>query len=191
MTSAAKPKRRPPFTTLATRLMLTSFSTNSLSSRSRDWRSRPPRTSRAIGASSLERQPAFAGGVGQGLDPAMKHVAAAVEHHGLDAGGLAALGDQLADRLGGVDVGAALGLGAQHLVAGRGGRERDAAAFARHLGVEWQARAADRQARPPVGMLAQLGPDAPLAAIEELVSVQHGGPTSSCLLCARSSLPRT
>jgi hypothetical protein len=47
-TIAAKPNRRPPFTTLATRLMPTSFSTNSLSSRlpSRDWRSLrlpPPR----------------------------------------------------------------------------------------------------------------------------------------------------
>src|SRR5690606_30146693 len=42
-TSAAKPKRRPPLTTLATRLMWTSLSTNSLSrsSRSRP-RSRPP-----------------------------------------------------------------------------------------------------------------------------------------------------
>src|SRR5712691_4292013 len=36
-TSAANPKRRPPFTTLATRLMWTSLSVNSLSSRSR-WR---------------------------------------------------------------------------------------------------------------------------------------------------------
>src|SRR5262245_57368587 len=41
-TSAAKPKRRPPFTTLATRLMWTSLSVNSLSSRSRSRsRSRP------------------------------------------------------------------------------------------------------------------------------------------------------
>jgi len=31
-TTAAKPKRRPPFTTLATRLMLTSLSTSSPSS---------------------------------------------------------------------------------------------------------------------------------------------------------------
>ena len=42
-TSAAKPKRRPPFTTLATRLMWTRRSTNSLSRSSRS-PPRPPRS---------------------------------------------------------------------------------------------------------------------------------------------------
>src|SRR5262249_31601814 len=50
-------------------------------------------------SSFLEGEAALAGGVGQGLHPAMEDVAAAVEHHGLDARGDRALGDQLANRL--------------------------------------------------------------------------------------------
>ena len=46
---------------------------------------------------SSELQPALAGGVGQRRDPAVVAVAAAVEHHGVDAGLLGALGDELAD----------------------------------------------------------------------------------------------
>src|SRR4051812_39912814 len=108
MTSAAKPNRRPPFTTLATRLMLTSFSANSLSSRSRDWsppsrlRPRSPCVRAIVVLSEFE--PALAGGVGQGLDPAMIHVGAPVEHDALHPGRLGALGDQLADRFGGFGI---------------------------------------------------------------------------------------
>src|ERR1051325_739742 len=84
MTRAAKPKRRPPFTTLATRLMLTSFSANSVSSRARDWPSPSPRLRRSPCVRAItvlsEIQPALAGGIGQGLDPAMIHVGAPVEH---------------------------------------------------------------------------------------------------------------
>ena len=85
-TIAAKPKRRPPFTTFATRLMVTSLSISSLSS-SRS--SRPIAIARGHGrnrrvnvpcANSSERQAALAGGVGQRLDAAVIHVAAAVEH---------------------------------------------------------------------------------------------------------------
>ena len=46
--------------------------------------------------SGLEAQAALAGALGQGLDTAVVLVAAAVEHGGLDAGGLGALGEQLA-----------------------------------------------------------------------------------------------
>src|SRR5690349_23249751 len=102
MTSAAKPKRLPPLTTLATRLMPTSFSVNSLSSRSRGWRSpspplRPSRCVRAIRIPS-ETEPALAGGIGQRLDPAVVEIGAAVEYHSLDTRRLGALGEQLADR---------------------------------------------------------------------------------------------
>src|SRR5579863_5373437 len=106
MTRAAKPKRRPPLTTLATRLMLTSFSANSDSSR--DWLSPPSRLRRSPCVRAIrgplsqttgsEIEPALAGGVGQGLDPAMIEIGAAVEHDPLDAGDLGALGDQLTDR---------------------------------------------------------------------------------------------
>src|SRR5271156_2537720 len=112
MTSAAKPNRRPPFTTFATRLMLTSFSVNSLSSRSRGWRSpspplRPSRCVRAIGPLS-EIEPALAGSLGQGLDPAVIHIGAAVEHDLLNPGRLGAFGEQFADRARRCGIGAGL-----------------------------------------------------------------------------------
>src|SRR5690606_4329255 len=95
-TRAAKPKRRPPLTTLATRLMPTSRSTISESSRSRGFRSslcgrailRCPYTS--------ERQAGFTRRVGERLDATVIDVAAAVEHHLGDTRLLCALGDQLA-----------------------------------------------------------------------------------------------
>src|SRR5215472_8799007 len=117
-TTAAKPKRRPPFTTLATRLMLTSFSISSDSSRCSPSRRRPPplpsRPSRAIVSlqfsrcAALEAQPAFAGGIGERLDPAMEQITAAVEHDLLDPGLDRALGDQAANFLGRTDIGARL-----------------------------------------------------------------------------------
>src|SRR5437773_1573496 len=82
-------------TTLATRLMCTSLSTNSLSRSSRS-RSRAmlmfhPGSGPSPAISILEAQSAFAGGVGQRLDAAVKQVAAAVEHDLLDALGERAL----------------------------------------------------------------------------------------------------
>src|SRR5215470_14772707 len=120
-TNAAKPNRRPPFTTLATRLMLTSFSTSSTSSRGRSLSRSRSRSRRSVFgplaiANPLEFQAALAGGIGQGLDPTMEHVGAAVEHHLLHADGDCPLGDQLADRLGGFDVGAQLQRALQTLV---------------------------------------------------------------------------
>src|SRR5262249_51466923 len=76
----------------------------------------------------LEVQPAFAGRVGPPLAAAMIHVAAAVERDVLAAGRRRALGEPLADRLGGVDVGAGLERAA-HLLLERG-RRGDGRAFA-------------------------------------------------------------
>src|SRR5229473_8531816 len=109
MTSAAKPNRRPPFTTLATRLMLTSFSVNSLSSRSRDCRSPSrPRRSPCVRAMLIPSkvEPALAGGVGQGFHPAVKQIGAAVEHNPLDPRCLGPFGYQLANSARRGDVGA-------------------------------------------------------------------------------------
>src|SRR5207247_8918222 len=94
--------------------MCTSLSTNSLSRSSRS-RSRAmlmfhPGSGPLPAISILEAQSAFAGGVGQRLDAAVKQVAAAVEHDLLDALGERALGKKLAYRLGGRDIGAGLGL---------------------------------------------------------------------------------
>src|SRR3954465_8523707 len=139
MTSAAKPNRRPPFTTLATRLVLTSFSANSLSSRSRGGPS-PSRLRRSpcVRAIALpsEIQPALAGGVGQGLHPAMIHIGAAIEHDALDPGRLRALGNQLADRAGCRLVGPGLQLFAQSRIERRGRRERMPGGIVDNLGVD-------------------------------------------------------
>src|SRR3954470_20733702 len=92
-TRAVNEKRRPPLTTLATRLISTT----------RSWRSRPEAEMDRSGAamrvfegSGLYLQAALAGAVGEGLDAAVVLVAAAIEHRGLDARGLRALGQQLA-----------------------------------------------------------------------------------------------
>src|SRR5579875_719403 len=195
-TRAAKPKRRPPFTTLATRLMLTSFSTNSPSaadsasrSRPRGRRSRAGRSLRSpspslrrggppavrdpgvramMSSSFLELQAALAGGVGQGLDPAMEQVAAAVEHHRSDAGGLRPFGEQLADRRRGILVGTGLGARPQGLVEARRGHQRAAALVVDHLRVDVLGRAENGQPRTALDRAADAIADALLAAGEEI-----------------------
>src|SRR5579864_5027790 len=99
-TSALKEKRRPPLTTLATRLRETIFSWNSLP------RSSPPRRSRSMRIPIvLELQSGLAGGVGQRLDAAMVQVAAAVEDHRLHARGDGALRQRATHGGGGRGVG--------------------------------------------------------------------------------------
>src|SRR5579862_4102846 len=186
MTSAAKPKRRPPFTTLATRLMLTSFSVNSLSSRSRGGpspsrRRRSPWV-RAISSLS-EFEAALAGGVGQGLDPAVIEIGAAVEDHPLDAGCLGALGDQLADRAGGGGVGAGFQRGLEAGIEAGGRGQRPPGRIVDDLGVDVPRRAEHRQPDPALGGLAQLEAGALAAATEEGVWLVRHGATSSCLPC--------
>src|SRR5215212_8550393 len=89
-TRAVNEKRRPPLTTLATRLISTT----------RSWRSSPElemdRSGAGIEPFRLEGEAALAGALGEGLHAAVVAVAAAVEDRGLDAGGLGALGQQLA-----------------------------------------------------------------------------------------------
>src|SRR6476661_1332825 len=90
--SALKLKRRPPFTTFATRLMWMT----------RSWRS--SRLFESIGVMlsvrPSETQAALARTVSQGLDSAVIDVAAAVEHHLLDALSDAHAGDTLPNLLG-------------------------------------------------------------------------------------------
>src|SRR5829696_493279 len=93
-TRAVNEKRRPPLTTLATRLISTT----------RSWRSSPEleieRSGAGIEPFRLEDQAALAGTLGKGPHAAVIAVSAAVEDRGLDAGGLGALGEQLARALG-------------------------------------------------------------------------------------------
>src|SRR4051794_17042325 len=119
--SAVKLKRRPPLTTLATRLIVTRRSMYGVlswaapprppSRRSRRSRLSPPpggpppsrrvrpgiRRSLPSSSCTSELQPAFAGGIGERGDPAVVVVAAPVEDHRGDAGLAGPVGHQLAD----------------------------------------------------------------------------------------------
>src|SRR5262249_25387193 len=150
-TSAAKPKRRPPFTTLATRLMWTSLSVNSLS---RSSRSRRSRGSRAIIfgpvwpqllCSKLES--AFARGIRQRLDPTVVEIAAAIEHDLLDAFRRGAFGEPLAHRLRRLDIGAGLEAVAHLLLHGGCGRQRAAVRVVDHLRIDMFGRTEHRESR--------------------------------------------
>src|ERR1700753_1058099 len=96
-TSAVNEKRRPPLTTLATRLISTT----------RSCRSRPEEEtvrSRMTGISrsrlaGLEVQPALAGPVGERLHAPVASIPAPIEHRALDTGGASALGQQRAGAL--------------------------------------------------------------------------------------------
>src|SRR5690606_30199 len=183
-TTAEKPKRRPPFTTLATRLMLTRRSISSPS-----WRSSPP--PRCVSplrrmtdpTCASEYQAARAGSIGQRLDPAVIAIAAAVEHHRLHPGAPGPLGDQFADLLGRRSVGAALEPRAQLGLQGRGGGERAPDLIVDHLRVDVLARAEHGQAGTTPRRPAQRDPG-PRAAPEKPFGWLDHGLTSSCLPCA-------
>src|SRR3954447_20791837 len=177
-TRAVKLKRRPPWTTLATRLMATTRSTYWLfsapprrSSRPPPRRSPPERCPRwaplmrcplplLFGACQpcqpwSERQAALTGGVGQGRDATVVLVARAVEDHGLDARALRALGHQLADLLG---LGGLVALErAQVGLHAGGGHQGAADEVVDHLDADVLRGAGDDQARTlrgPVELLA-------------------------------------
>src|SRR5512143_2472814 len=124
--SAAKPRIRPPFTTLVTRLIETIFSRRP-SSRSSCGACPCLLCGLAIACLALELESAFARGIRQRLDSAVIAETGAVERNRLDAGSLGALGNQFADDLRRLDVSAVwnvlahLGLdggsGCQHLAA--------------------------------------------------------------------------
>src|SRR5690606_2861158 len=123
-TSAAKPKRLPPFTTLATRLMLTRRSMISSCS-SRSLRLRSVFSLRAILSSyPLEIQASFAGTIGQSLDASMIQERAAVKDHLLHAFFRGALRDQFADFFRGFRRRAGFQLALELFVNGAGGGDR-------------------------------------------------------------------
>src|SRR5581483_9741232 len=163
-TSAVKLNRRPPLTTLAPRLMVTTCSRYAAcfsaapprrSSR-RSRRSPPPLPRRGppgiSPSSSLscrarsQLQPAFPGAVRQRGDPAVVAVPATVEDHRLDAGVLGPLREQLAHlaRLGGL---VAVGRADRRVQGGRGG-QRAARAVVDDLREHVPGRPVDDQPRP-------------------------------------------
>src|SRR5438105_4373131 len=106
-TSAVNENRRPPFTTLATRLMAITRSSycpsgtviSALSGGSDAEQGRIPALSRC----ASQFQSCFACAVGDCRNPAVIPEAAAVEHHGGDSGCLGAVADELADVPGRID----------------------------------------------------------------------------------------
>src|SRR3712207_4084448 len=141
-TSAVNEKRRPPLTTLATRLISTT----------RSWRSRPADETDRSGAgmkarecrSRSEVEAALAGALGQRLDAAVVLVAAAIEHRGVHAGALGALGEQ---RPGAARLVHRLQV-AQVALRPGDGRQRAARVVVDELGEHAAIRAAHRDARP-------------------------------------------
>src|SRR6266513_2040529 len=137
--------------------MLTSFSVNSVSSRSRDCLSPSPRPRlspwlrpvRAISVLS-EIESALAGGVGQGFDPAMKQIGAAIEDDLLDPGRFGSLGHQLAHGAGRGNVGAGLETGLQSAIEGRGRRQCAPGDVVDDLRVDMLRRAEYGETRPVV-----------------------------------------
>src|SRR4029079_8364878 len=101
-TMLPKLNRRPPLTTLATRLICTTRSSNSGPSPS-FCRRREPRSSRSISfvpPDDLELEAALAGALSDGLDPTVIQEATAIEDYGRNSGGLRPLRNHGADRLG-------------------------------------------------------------------------------------------
>src|SRR4051812_47282998 len=158
-TRAVNEKRRPPLTTLATRLISTT----------RSWRSRPDcetdRSGAGMRSLRLEGQSALAGALGERLDAPVVLVAAAVEHRGLDAGGLRARGENGAGLVGLLHALERAQLGLDPV----DGRQRAARVVVDELGEDAAVGAEHRDARA-LGAAAHLGADA-AAALEAL-----GGP---------------
>src|SRR4051812_9260919 len=160
-TRAVNEKRRPPFTTLATRLISTT----------RSWRSywaglmlrgRAMKFLRV--ASRLEPEPGLAGALGERAHAAVVAVAAAVEDDGLGAGVLGALRDQLARAFGLIHARQVL-----ELLLGPVDRgERVAADVVDDLGLNATVRAEHREPRTVAGAL-HLGAHATAATQTGLV----------------------
>src|SRR3990172_6369496 len=137
-TTALKLKRRPPLTTLATRLIWTTRSSSVSfvgSILAKTWL-----------LSVLEVEAGFAGRLGQRLDAPVVAETGPVEDDSLDAGRLRALRDERADRL------RPLGLGvlrrAELLLERRGGGDGATGGVVDDLSVDLVQAAEDGQARP-------------------------------------------
>src|SRR3954464_10609478 len=131
---AANEKRRPPFTTLATRLTLPT-------ARSSNWES-----AMETSFSSLELETRVAGRVGDRSDAAVIEEPAAVEHDLGDTGGLGPVGHEGTDLRGRLDI--AGGAALEVLLDGGRGRDGAAVEVVDDLGGDVLVRAEHRQAGP-------------------------------------------
>src|SRR5437867_1387860 len=111
---------------------------------------RPPLDSPA-NPRSLKHQAAGARRIGERLHASVIHVAAAIEHHALDALRLGLLGQELADELGGRDVAALRLAGAEDLAPAVHRQERPPRVVVDQLRIDVVQAAEHRQSRPPRG----------------------------------------
>src|SRR5438128_7520109 len=148
MTKALKLNRRPPFTTLATRLMWTTFSFSSAPCASRMTR-RGPLEEPGCGmiVLPLELEAALACPLADGAHAAMVEESVPVEDDALDPQRLTAPGDEQADLLGGAHVGRLRELAPEVGRQGRGSEQR----LARLVGDQLRVRVllAPEDAEPP------------------------------------------
>src|SRR5271154_5867325 len=153
--------------------MGTSLSTNSLS-RSSFLRSRGSRAMMPVQfVRLLEAQAAFARRIGERLDAAVIEIAAAIEDHLFDALLLGALGDQLADRLGGGDAGAGLQSLARRLFQRRRRHHRGARIVVDHLRVDVLRGAEHGQALALARRAPQRAAHAPLPPHNSVACLGH------------------
>src|SRR5262245_43522119 len=162
-TSAEKLNRRPPFTTLATRLMLT---TRSLRSRSLG----------LIGVATLawpflELEAGLAGRLRHGRDAALERESISIEHHPGHVGGLRLLGHQPPHPLGVLFL-VALVLALELLGQARGERQGAPGRVGPHLGIDLLQALVDGQPGP-IGGAGELPPDAGLPP-QSWVGAGHG-----------------
>src|SRR5262249_14645251 len=165
---ALKLKRRPPFTTFATRLMWTTFSFSSV-----------PRSSTirlgllepvcAMSRLPSELEAAFARAVRDGAYAAVIQEAIAIEHHPLDALLLAAASGEQPHLLGGAHVGGLRQLRRQLGGGRRPRQERPARLVGDHLHVDVPVAAVHREPRAVV-RATQPAPHAVAAKVSRFVS---------------------
>src|SRR3990172_6754669 len=177
-TTAVKWKRRPPFITLATRLMKTTFSESSISEASTF--SRLPMYLLGLDMiTSLEGEASLAGCLRQRLDSTVVPETAAVDHDGLDPllGGPA--GQRFAHQLGDLGLLLAVALATQVGLHVRRCHQRSAATVVYHLNVDMAQAAEHCQPRPlpPAGdALAHAGVAAYSGCVSGLGPVHASAP---------------
>src|SRR5262245_37347811 len=164
-TSALKLNRRPPFTTLATRLMCTTFSLSSTPRSSVMMRRGPEDRSWAM-APFLELQSAFARAFRDGPDATVVEEAVAIEHDLLDALLEAAPRREQADLLRRADVRRLLELRPQLRGLRRHGEQGPVGRVGDHLHVDVPVAPEDAEAGPLV-RAPEAAPDALLAAVAQ------------------------
>src|SRR5437763_12343300 len=106
-----------------------------------------------------EIQTALAGAIGQGFDPAVKQISAAIEDDLLDPGRFGSLGHQLADGARRGNVGAGFKIGLQPAVESRGRRQSASCRVVDDLREDVPGGTKYREARTVVGGAAQIAPN--------------------------------